>query len=164
MFGGQGGRESRPQFVTDTWSIASEFLEGDKGMVRQPPMLLLSQQQGSGTAWPSAAVSAKAAGVSAWATCMCSVQQVSIPWTRVCTVRRQLICSRPGLLQSSRRACAPRKDDRRVIQTSEIDLLCMQEEYSRVDLSLACADGSKIEKPGDCLLLCHRCAMQPCTG
>jgi hypothetical protein len=33
MVGGSGGRESRPQYVQNEWSVASEFLKGFKGMV-----------------------------------------------------------------------------------------------------------------------------------
>jgi hypothetical protein len=35
MFGGSGGRESRPQYVQNEWSVATEFLkEGSPSMVR----------------------------------------------------------------------------------------------------------------------------------
>lgn len=33
MFGGNGGRETRPEYVTDAWAIAAEFLTEDKGVV-----------------------------------------------------------------------------------------------------------------------------------
>lgn len=32
MFGGNGGRETRPEYVTDAWAIAAEFLTEDKGV------------------------------------------------------------------------------------------------------------------------------------
>ena len=40
MFGGRGGRESRPDFVGDAWSIAAEFLKENKGIVRPIAALL----------------------------------------------------------------------------------------------------------------------------
>ena len=33
MYGGRGGRETRPDLVSDGWRIASEFLKQDKGLV-----------------------------------------------------------------------------------------------------------------------------------
>lgn len=39
MFGGSGGRESRPQYVQNEWSIATEFLKDFTGVVR--PIKLL---------------------------------------------------------------------------------------------------------------------------
>ena len=35
MFGGSGGRESRPQYVQNEWSIATEFLKDFTGVVRR---------------------------------------------------------------------------------------------------------------------------------
>jgi len=34
MYGGTGGRESRPQYVQNEWSVASEFLKDFTGVVR----------------------------------------------------------------------------------------------------------------------------------
>ena len=34
MFGGSGGRESRPQYVPNEWSVATEFLKDATGTVR----------------------------------------------------------------------------------------------------------------------------------
>ena len=33
MYGGSGGRESRPQYVQNEWSMASEFVKGFSGAV-----------------------------------------------------------------------------------------------------------------------------------
>lgn len=33
MFGGSGGRESRPQYVPNEWSVATEFLKDAAGAV-----------------------------------------------------------------------------------------------------------------------------------
>ena len=33
MFGGSGGRESRPQYVPNEWSVATEFLKDASGAV-----------------------------------------------------------------------------------------------------------------------------------
>jgi len=36
VFGGSGGREKHPEFVTSEWSIASEFLKSKAGSVSRP--------------------------------------------------------------------------------------------------------------------------------
>ena len=41
MYGGDGGREVRPNFVAGDWKIASEFVKDYKGAVR-PALLQLS--------------------------------------------------------------------------------------------------------------------------
>ncbi len=41
MFGGSGGRESRPQYVQNEWSIATEFLKDFTGVVCPTKLLLL---------------------------------------------------------------------------------------------------------------------------
>ena len=48
MFGGGGGRESRPQYVQNEWSLATEFTKDYAGSVQ----LLLAAL--SANAWPQA--------------------------------------------------------------------------------------------------------------
>lgn len=41
MFGGSGGRESRPQYVQNEWSLAAEFLKDFTGVVCPSPKVIL---------------------------------------------------------------------------------------------------------------------------
>ena len=41
MFGGGGGRESRPQYVQNEWSLATEFIKDYTGTVRNYGVSLL---------------------------------------------------------------------------------------------------------------------------
>ena len=55
MFGGGGGRESRPQYVQNEWSLATEFIKDYTGSVQLLPAALPAD------AWPKAGFAVAAA-------------------------------------------------------------------------------------------------------
>ena len=141
MYGGRGGEETRPQFVLTDWHVASEFMKDFNGFVSNVvcwrlPALLLGRWNAEHRFW------------------VCTMLPEH---THSCCILRQeghCDCEsagplRPAALLQQKSLASGQQSGPPVCGCMPSISAALQEEYSKVDLQVECADGSKSEKPGE---------------